>query len=441
MGACVGRWTCSESEGKTGMTTEKIFDILRSVEGISDFRICSTKTLSNEVFFVKGKVETVRSTDTTSTQVTVFVRSDDVMGDASFFVYSADGEKEVKAKIEGAIRSANLIRNKAYDLPTDEVATYDNGAFENPMQVAEDIAKEIFSLDLSGGLSLNALEVFLYTDTIQVVNSRGISKTERRRRAMVEAIPTFTENGESVELYECYTFSTFSRDALREEIAKKLAEVRDRFHAKAPAEKLNADVVLTSGELSELFSELAYQFAFSTIYNKQNAFSIGAPVAKEGAGDPLTVTLCGALPTSSRSRAFDADGVTMREVTVIENGVGKEGFGGVRYASYLGKEPTGDLPCMKVNAGTLTLAELATRPYLKVASMSGLQLDIYNDYIGGEVRLAYLVDGGCVTPITGISLSGKLSDALSSMRLLDAAHAEGSYEGPALARFSGIDIV
>ncbi|MBR2612332.1 MAG: hypothetical protein IKC72_04605 [Clostridia bacterium] len=423
------------------MTTEKIFDILRVAEGISDFRIYTTRTLSNEVFFVKGKVETVRSTDTTSTQVTVFVRSGDVLGDASFFVYSADGEDDVKAKMEGATRSAGLIRNKAYDLPSDEMATYDNGAFDDPMQVAEDIAKEIFSLDLSDGLSLNALEVFLYTDTIRVVNSRGVSKTERRRRAMVEAIPTFTENGESVELYECYTFSTFSRDALREEMAKKLAEVRDRFHAKAPVEKLCVDVVLPSGELSELFFEIADQFAYGTIYNKQNAFSIGAPVVKDGTGDPLTVTLCGSLPTSARSRAFDVDGVTMRETTVIENSMGKEGFGGVRYASYLGKEPTGDLPCMKVNVGTLTEAELATRPYLKVASMSGLQLDIYNDYIGGEVRLAYLVDGERVTPITGISLSGKLSDALSSMRLSDTVYAEGSYEGPALARFSGIDIV
>ncbi len=423
------------------MTIQKIYDILSAVKGISDFRINRTTTLSNEVFFVKGKVETVRATDTATTQVTVFVRDGDVMGDASFFVYSADGENEIQEKITKAKKSAALIRNKAYDLPENDVASYDRGTFENPMEVAEEIAKEIFSLDLSGGLSLNALEVFLYTDIIEVCNSRGVTKTERRRRAMVEAIPTFTENGESVELYECYTFSEFSREALREEIGKKLEEVRDRFHAKAPKEKLNVDVVLLASELSGLCSELADQFAFGVIYNKQNAFSIGEPVVKNASGDPLTVTLCGALPTSARSRAFDVDGVTMRETTVIENGIGKEGFGGVRYASYLGKEPTGDLPCLKVSVGTLSDEELAARPYLKVVSMSGLQLDIYNDYIGGEVRLAYLVDGETVTPITGISLSGKLSGALSSMRLAEKTCAEGSYIGPACVRFSGIEIV
>ena len=121
--------------------------------------------------------------------------------------------------------------------------------------------------------------------------------------------------------------------------------------------------------------------------------------------------------------------------------MGKAGYGSVRYASYLGKEPTGVLPCLKVKAGTLTEEELGATPYLKVVSMSGLQLDIYNDYIGGEIRLAYLVDGENLTPVTGISLSGKLSLALASMRLLDSVCSEGSYEGPRLAKFSCIEIV
>ena len=73
--------------------------------------------------------------------------------------------------------------------------------------------------------------------------------------------------------------------------------------------------------------------------------------------------------------------------------------------------------------------------------MSGLQLDIYNDYIGGEVRLAYYCDGQNMIPVTGISISGKLSDALSSIRLSDTLTQTGRYKGPKLALFKGIEIV
>ncbi len=423
------------------MRTEQIVEILKGSEGISDYRINQTETTSSEVFFVKGKVETVRATDTTDTSVTVFVRTGDFLGDATFSLYSADGERELKEKIAIAKKSASLIKNKPYDLPSHEVGTFDSGSFDEPMKTAEMIASEIFSLDLTGGLSLNAVEVFLYTDTVRVINSCGVDKTEKKCRAMVEAIPTFTEDGVSVELYECYNFTEFSRDALRAEIGQKLAEVRDRFHAVTPKEKVACDVVLCPEELENLFDEIAYQLSFASVYNKQNAFAIGDRIVKEARGDALTVTKCGVMKSSVRSRAFDADGTTTRDVVVIENGLAKAGFGTVRFASYLGEEPTGQLSCIKVLPGTLTDEELSGAPYLKVVSMSGLQLDIYNDYIGGEVRLAYYIDGDKVTPVTGISLSGKLSEALNSLRLLDKVCSAGNYEGPVLAKISGVEIV
>ena len=85
--------------------------------------------------------------------------------------------------------------------------------------------------------------------------------------------------------------------------------------------------------------------------------------------------------------------------------------------------------------------QLKSAPYFRCASMSGLQLDIYNDYIGGEVRLAYYFDGEREIPVTGISISGKLSDALANMRLSDTATVYEGYLGPKWASFGGIEIV
>ncbi len=73
--------------------------------------------------------------------------------------------------------------------------------------------------------------------------------------------------------------------------------------------------------------------------------------------------------------------------------------------------------------------------------MSGLQLDLYNDYIGGEIRLAYYFDGEKTTPITGITMSAKLSEVLSSLRLSEKTDVSGAYEGPVKALLRGVSVL
>lgn len=96
---------------------------------------------------------------------------------------------------------------------------------------------------------------------------------------------------------------------------------------------------------------------------------------------------------------------------------------------------------MQVNAGSLSEDDISKEPYFECLSMSGLQLDIYNDYIGGEVRLAYYFDGKKKTPLTGVSISGKLSDALSTLRLSDKIVTRGGYRGPHKATLDKISII
>ena len=72
--------------------------------------------------------------------------------------------------------------------------------------------------------------------------------------------------------------------------------------------------------------------------------------------------------------------------------------------------------------------------------MSGLQVDAYNDYIGGEVRLAYYNDSNTITPVTGISITGSLSEVLSSIRLAKEVAVHDRYIGPKKAILSGMKI-
>ena len=260
-------------------------------------------------------------------------------------------------------------------------------------------------------------------------------------RVMVEAIPTWNGGEESVELYECYNFTEFDAQTVTEEIATRMREVRDRLAAKVPETKLSCPVVLGAPELARLLSSLAYELNYAGIYNHTAAFKEGDDIQKGAVGDRLTVTVCGAVKGSVRSAAFDADGTSLVDAEVIRDGVAVGSFGSARYASYLGKKPTGNLGCLRVETGSASDRDLARAPYFRCASMSGLQLDIYNDYIGGEVRLAYYFDGEKEIPVTGISISGKLSEALAHMRLSDTATVHEGYCGPRWASFDTIEIV
>ncbi len=421
----------------------RVIDILKNTSGISDWKVLSTRTESTELFFVHRDLETVRSTDTTDVKVSVYVSHDGALGEASFSVYASYDDAKIAEEIEKAKKKANIIANQPYSIPQGETGNYVSSSnFVNYKlhELASLISKACFEADCVEGGSINALEIFVYRDEISLTNSRGIDKTQVKYRAMVEAIPTFN-GAESVELYEQYNFTEFDHTLVFEEISKKMKEVKDRYEAKAPEGKLSCAVVLDAPELEQLIGNFVHELNFSSVYQHSNAFGLGDDIQKDAAGDRMSVTMCGEVKGSVRSSAFDSDGVTLVDRKIIEEGKAVALWGGTRYAQYLSEVATGNLGCISVERGTLTDKEKASKPYFRCASMSGLQVDIYNDYIGGEVRLAYYFDGEKEIPVTGISISGKLSTALANMRLSNEATTYEGYHGPKCAIFEGIEIV
>lgn len=421
----------------------RVIDILKRSEGISDWRVNRARTESTELFFVRHALETVRSTDTTDIKVTVYVAHDDALGEATFSVYSSYGDEKIAEEIEKAKKKASIIANKTYSIPENDMGEYvssSNFQSYSPKALASLISNACFEADNVEGGSINALEVFVYRHEITVKNSRGIDKTQIKYSAMVEAIPTF--NGEeSVELYEQYNFTEFEHSLVVSEIAGKMREVKDRYEAKVPQDKLTCPVVLSAPELEQLFGNFTGNLNFASVYQHSNAFGVGDDIQKDAKGDKLTVTMRAEVKGSVSSSAFDSDGVTLVDRMIIENGKAVALWGGNRFAQYLGETATGNLGCISVECGTLTTDELSAKPYFRCASMSGLQVDIYNDYIGGEVRLGYYFDGEREIPVTGISISGKLSTALANMRLSNESTTYESYHGPKCAIFEGIEVV
>ena len=417
-----------------------VTELLRADSRVSGYKFNIHKKESFELFFVKGRLETVRSTDTCDREVTVYVDHDGFRGDAQFFIYPSTTAEQLRALIDEAVGKALLIDNQAYELPEKQTGIYtveSNFADYAPGQLAGLIAEAVFSANDIPNASLNSVEIFLNRHTETVVNSRGLDKTQVRYDAMVEAIPTYNGEKQSVELYQQYNFSTMDPEAIRAEIAGKLAAVKARYEAVTPEQPLDCPVVLNRQELSELFGSIAQDLNYASVYAHANLFRKGQPIQKAPTGDPIGITMTGQIPGSVRSARFDSDGLSLGSIRLVEEGQALNYYGSNRYGQYLGETPTGSLPCLAADPGTAGTPQGA---YLEVISMSGLQVDLYNDYIGGEIRLAYYHQGGQVLPVTGISISGCLSQVLNTIRLSSDTAVYRGYQGPAQAILSQMKI-
>ena len=418
-----------------------IIDALTSNPQVSDYKVNVTAKESYELFFVKGKLETVRATSTCDKQVTVYADHGECKGDSQFFVYPSTTQEELTTLVEKAVEKALLINNKTYTLPENEA-----GCFEVPSNfqdyelpaLADTISKCVFRANTLPNADLNSVEVFVnrYTETVR--NSRGIYKTQVRYDAMVEAIPTYNGENESVELYQQYNFSTLDEAAIEAEIREKLQEVKARYEAVKADFPLEGNVILNKLELSELFSNIAYDLNYGSQYSHASLFHKGDAIQKNPTADKLCITMAGLLPGNIRSACFDSDGMALGSTVIVEDGVAVNYFGANRFGQYMGEIPTGNLRCLKVAPGTAKITE--NTPGLEVVSMSGLQVDFYNDYIGGEVRLAYYRNGEKAVPVTGISITGKLSQVLSHLQLSEKTAICDSYEGPDKAILSDMKI-
>ena len=422
-----------------------IIKLLKQNSSVNDYRVKSVITDSYQAFYVHGEIETLRASATEDCTVTVYVDHENGKGESSFSVYNSTTESEAIDKIQLAVNRAKMIANKPYEIVSggkEEYVIASNMQNYQMNDLCDKIAKAVFSVDLFEFGSLNAVEVFVTKYTTRIQNSRGVDKTQTDYSAMVEAIPTWTQDGESVELYECYRFTKFDESDITNQIQKRIVEVRDRKKAVKPEVPFELDVVISEQEITTLIDEITYQLNYSSVYSKSNVHSIGDKIQDNPTGDKLTVIMKGEIEGSVASAKFDDDGLTLKDKTIISNGEVTSYYGSNRFGQYLGeKEISGSLGCISLLPGSADGEYLKGKKYIELMSLSGLQVDLYNDYIGGEVRLAYIHDENGATPVTGISISGSLKTALNAIKLASKVTVKGYYQGPCFAVLLGLKIV
>ena len=86
---------------------------LQANKMVSDYKINVHRKETCELFYIHGKLETVRATDNCDKEVTVYVDHDGFKGDAQFYVYPSTTQEQLDTLISEAVAKALLIKNKA----------------------------------------------------------------------------------------------------------------------------------------------------------------------------------------------------------------------------------------------------------------------------------------------------------------------------------------
>ena len=123
----------------------------------------------------------------------------------------------------------------------------------------------------------------------------------------------------------------------------------------------------------------------------------------------------------------------MQERALVRDGELCTLVGGMRYATYLGAEPTGEYERIRAESGDYSMQLLASIPCIYIDSFSDFQFDELDGYFGGEVRLGYYYDGECVRAVTGVSVSGNFREA-GRVEYSAERYSDYTYDGPRYVR-------
>ena len=429
------RWrTLFESEVQIKLM-ETLFKALKASKSIAAWKVNIAKRESCELFYVQKQVETNRATDTVDYNVTIYIDKDGKRGQASFAVYPYMDEKEIGKLIEDNVFAASFTLNDYFDLPLPkgekETVVPSNLSSRPFSEIIGEIGEAIMKANCVKDASLSATEIFLYKTTRRIVNSNGVDSSTTSYECQIETIPNFVKGKEEVELYKAISFGEFNPEELTKEVAETIRLVEDRANAVNMPKVGDIPVILENDETDEFFESFAGDLTYQRAYMHSSLFEVGKPIQDQRSGDPLNIKMVPYAKGALDSRYIDEDGVSLEETSIIEDGIAKKRHGSYRFGFYLGEtNPTGILPVLQVPAGSQSVEELKKKPHVRCVRFSGIQIDPFSGFIGGEVRLGYYFDGEKEVPVTGFSIQVDYNKAKNAFLSSKEKVTLPSYDGP-----------
>lgn len=419
---------------------EKIKKALAELN-IQRWRINEVKEESAELFFVKHNLDTRRIKDTHKCTVTVYRESEKdgkkYVGDTCAHINPSMTYGEIKKEIEDAYFAAQFAMNPYY-APADKVVSdtiekHNELATAPLAESAGKMAAAIFSADVNEHAYINSTEVFCHRHYCRILTSEGtdVSFTDASCKGdyVVQC-----KTPDDVELINQFEYDDVNTDALKQGVAEYLAFVYDRACAQKTLKSGNYDVILSGKNLSVVLSYYTEKSAAGMIYPGYSSWKKGDGIQGEIKGDALDLTMIATRP-------FSGEGIKMQDLDVIDGGKLCAIHGGTQFCRYLGIEPTGIYEKIKCdNKGSISFEDMKKKPCLWTVAFSDFQMDTFTGHFGGEIRLAYLIEEGKITPVTGGSINGNLIEAQQNMLFSTDRYVSASFEGPYAVKFFGVPV-
>lgn len=429
---------------------KRLLKALKNAKGISGWKVNAQETESCELFYVDKRLETNRATDVEDYLVTIYVDEGDKRGSATFTYYPYMDEKEIKEKIAEAVFASKFTFNRFFELPSPEEVpleeTKTNLSAKPLSKIIKDVQKALFKADKFKDGYLSATEIFLYKIDERIVNSKGVDLTFTQYKGEIETIPSWKKKDDEVEIYDMIRFACFDPKEIESKVKESLLLAKARAKAKTLRPKKlpeGISIIIQDEEVEQVFADFAYDLNYAAKYQQRNHYEIGNSVqGDEISGSKLSLKMVPTYPNAINSAPVDDDGVVLHEVSLIEDGIAKNRWGSYRFGYYLGVDhPTGVIPVIEVKEGSKSFEEMKKGPYIRCVRFSGMQLDSYYGFIGGEVRLGFYFDGKKEIPVTGFSISGDFHALKGKMEYSSETVTRPNYHGPKYIEIKGMQII
>ncbi len=407
---------------------------------IAMWRINDTREETAELFFVKKQLDTRRFKDVRKYEVTIFR---DVEGEkpgrgfTSLTLLESMGDQEIKDQLADAYYAAQFAANPTYDLadPVQAPIVEKAGILaKSPLaESAGKAAQAIFAPDVHQDAFLNSAEVFVVHRTQRILSSGGTDVAYTDAKLEGEFVVQCLEP-EDVEIHNAFSYDSLDTQALSQKVEEALTFVRDRAHARRVLKSGKYDVVLSGNAVATVLSYYSSRASAQMIYPKYSTWQVGQGVQGENlAGAKLDLDLCATVP-------YSEEGIPMADLPLLREGELKAIHGGNRFCRYLGVKPTGQYRKLRCLNTGMPFQELKAGPCLWAVTFSDFQMDAMSGHFGGEIRLAYLIEEGKITPVTGGSINGSLFDAQGQLAFSNERYEAANYSGPYGLRLKDVNV-
>lgn len=414
---------------------------LLKASGLTAWEVTDTKETGWEFYFIRHQLDQNRAKQVEHITLKVYMASPDgqFLGAASGEVPPTASEGEAKKLIADLKLSASFVRNPAYTLR--------QGQREEPRISPADVGKNaadfirvVNGLPETPEADLNSCEIFTSAITRRFVTSQGIDVTSVYPSSMVETVVNARDAGHEIELYRLYHSGSCDAEQLRRDLTETMRYGLDRLKTQPTPALGQTDVVFSTDAALEIYSWFRDRVSTGMIFQRVSDWTRGKAVSDELRGDRLTVRTVRELPNSSANAAYDAEGAPIRDLTLIENGVVQACWGSRQFSQYLGEEDCFIVGNTVVSGGTHTEEELREGDFLEIVEFSDFQVSPMNGDVAGEIRLAYWHHGGEVTPVSGGSISGSMTDYVHDLTASKTQRQFNSWLIPSLTRLKAVKL-